>query len=183
MSDSDLTPHGRMLEQARKDRVAISGREAARRASISEGRWRQVVLGYQSAGGQRIPVKPTLRTLVAMAVAVDVDPWEVVQVAGLEPAPNREAVNRIARTARMQGQADATVRPQTVRATAAVPTPTVVTHGVDEEIELVRADPNLSDQKKVQIIGLIYARRTREKESGMEDTRRMIEIIRDQAAG
>ena len=38
-------PEGKLIMDARK-RARLSGREAARRAGISEGRWRQIVNGY-----------------------------------------------------------------------------------------------------------------------------------------
>ena len=44
-------PEGVLIESARKQQPEISIREAARRARISEGWWRQVVKGYQSHSG------------------------------------------------------------------------------------------------------------------------------------
>ena len=44
-------PEGVLIESARKQHPEISIREAARRAGISEGWWRQVVKGYQSHSG------------------------------------------------------------------------------------------------------------------------------------
>ncbi|MFJ8143284.1 helix-turn-helix domain-containing protein [Streptomyces sp. NPDC096013] len=53
-------------------RARLSGREAARRAGLSETRWRQIVNGYQDVGGVRIPVNAPDETLVRMAQVVSV---------------------------------------------------------------------------------------------------------------
>lgn len=84
--DDDLTPHGRLIEEARG---SLSKRAAAQLAGISEGRWRQIVTGVQKAGGGvEIPVNPRPETLVAMAEAVGADVGRVLEAAGLRaPAP------------------------------------------------------------------------------------------------
>lgn len=51
-------------------RARLSGREAAKRAGLSETRWRQIVNGYQDVGGVRIPVTAPDETLVRMAQVV-----------------------------------------------------------------------------------------------------------------
>jgi transcriptional regulator with XRE-family HTH domain len=79
-----LTPLGALLEEARL-RKALSKREAARRAGISEGRWRQVVTGIQKAGTVNVAVNPRANTVVAMARAVDVDPEAALVAAGFPP--------------------------------------------------------------------------------------------------
>lgn len=53
---------------------------------------------------------------------------------------------------------------------------------VDPEEEYVLKHPRLSDARKVQIIKLIRARRAREREAGMEDTRRLVELIEREAS-
>lgn len=68
---------GELLEHHRAQVLRITIREAAARAGISEGRWRQVVNGGST------PV----RNLVKMALAVGADPAEVLRLAG-------EAVSR-----------------------------------------------------------------------------------------
>lgn len=81
-----LTAHGDLLERAREARH-VSKREAAKRAGISEGRWRQIVTGYQSVGrGMTVPVKTTPQTLRAMAAAVGADPAAVLAAAGFDPS-------------------------------------------------------------------------------------------------
>ena len=83
MNARELTPLGRLLEAARTEVLRISGREAARRANITEARWRQVVTGVQSRAGVRVPVRPKAITVVAMALAVQIDPAEALAAAGM----------------------------------------------------------------------------------------------------
>lgn len=87
--DPALTPYGLLIEDARK-RLKISKREAARRAGISEGWWRQIVTGVQKLGGIEVPTNPKDSTLVDMAVAVEADADEVLQAAGRKPRPRAE---------------------------------------------------------------------------------------------
>jgi transcriptional regulator with XRE-family HTH domain len=77
----ELTKLGELIEQGRAE-LRISAREAARRAGISPTRWRQVVTGEQSKNGRPVPVNPTARTVVAMALAVRVAPAEALAAAG-----------------------------------------------------------------------------------------------------
>ncbi|WP_344610337.1 hypothetical protein [Dactylosporangium salmoneum] len=94
MTDRELSALGELLEPARAD-LRISVREAARRAGISDTRWRQLVAGTASGGaGQRISVRPTERTVVAMALAVKADPGAALGAAGFdaEPGPKLAAV-------------------------------------------------------------------------------------------
>jgi transcriptional regulator with XRE-family HTH domain len=76
-----LPEAGRLLEAARV-KAGLSKREAARRAGISEGRWRQVVTGLQKQAGVRIPVNPRPATLSAMARAVGADVARVLEAGG-----------------------------------------------------------------------------------------------------
>jgi hypothetical protein len=82
MTGRKLTPLGALLEEARADVLRISASEAARRARMSESRWRQVVTGVQRKAGADVPVNATDRTIVAMAQAVGVDPAKALEVAG-----------------------------------------------------------------------------------------------------
>lgn len=97
MTDRARTPHGDLLDRARIA-LGISQREAARRADISEGRWRQVVTGVQRQGGVSIPVNPKPSTLVAMARAVEADVDAVFDAAGLAAPDDRPATNTKAAT-------------------------------------------------------------------------------------
>jgi len=57
------------IEAARKS-LGLSKRAAAKRAGISEGRWRQIAVGHMRVGGVEVPVNTTAATLEAMERAV-----------------------------------------------------------------------------------------------------------------
>jgi hypothetical protein len=59
-------------------RERLSARQAAPLAGMSEGRWRQIVSGYQSVGGQHLPVKAPAATLARMAQAVKLTPEDLI---------------------------------------------------------------------------------------------------------
>lgn len=63
-----------MIEDARKARIPrLSQRKAAELAGLSEGRWRQIVAGYQSiSAGVYATVRGPAETLANMARAVGV---------------------------------------------------------------------------------------------------------------
>lgn len=84
----ELSPLGHLLEEAREQVLRISGREAARRAGITEARWRQVVRGVQTRrDGRQVPANPKPVTVVAMALAVEIDPAEALDTAGIDASP------------------------------------------------------------------------------------------------
>lgn len=56
--------------------------------------------------------------------------------------------------------------------------PAAPTVEIDEEITLVRTDPNLTEAMKERIIALIHERRAREKATAIEETRRLIDLFR-----
>ena len=59
-------------------RAKLSAREAARRAGISEGRWRQIASGYQVvSAGVYAPVRGPAGTLARMAAVVGVTPAQL----------------------------------------------------------------------------------------------------------
>lgn len=65
-------PEGRLIADA-ADHMNLSIREAARRAGISYGRWRQIVTGYQNISpGSFAPVHAPAKTLARMAAVVGV---------------------------------------------------------------------------------------------------------------
>lgn len=76
-----------LIEHARAE-LRISAREAARRAGISPTRWRQVVTGTQVKSGRAVPVNPTPRTVISMALAVLADPAAALTAAGLAVPAN-----------------------------------------------------------------------------------------------
>lgn len=63
-------------------RGTMSIREAARRAGISEARWRHIEKGYQPIGGHQVPVNPRTENVVAIAKAVGMDPAELFRIMG-----------------------------------------------------------------------------------------------------
>lgn len=86
LMDDDMSPLGRLLEQARTS-LRISKREAARRARISDTRWRQVVRGYEIAGSRRLPALAGPLTITRMALAVDLPPADALHAAGKNVTP------------------------------------------------------------------------------------------------
>lgn len=70
-------PWGALLTKALA-KAKLSAREAARRAGISEGRWRQIAGGYQVvSAGVYAPVHGPARTLARMAAVVGVTPAQL----------------------------------------------------------------------------------------------------------
>jgi transcriptional regulator with XRE-family HTH domain len=70
-------PWGVLLAKALA-KAKLSAREAARRAGISEGRWRQIASGYQVvSAGVYAPVHGPARTLARMAAVVGVTPAQL----------------------------------------------------------------------------------------------------------
>ena len=70
----------------REQRGKMSIREAARRADISESRWRQVEAGYQRmTGGIDVPVHPRAETVAAMCRAISADVSRGLELAGHNP--------------------------------------------------------------------------------------------------
>jgi hypothetical protein len=86
--DDEPWPLGDMLRRARGNPGQpgfVSQREAARRAGISEGRWRQIEAGHRWVGGQRVRETTTASRVARMARAVGIDERTAVGVAGLDP--------------------------------------------------------------------------------------------------
>jgi transcriptional regulator with XRE-family HTH domain len=78
-------PWGALIAAALK-RAGLSAREAARRAGISEGRWRQITGGYQVVSpGVYAQVRGPAATLAKMAAVAGVTPAEL-RLAGREDA-------------------------------------------------------------------------------------------------
>jgi hypothetical protein len=103
--DTTLSAVGDYLEQ---HRGSLSKREAARRAGISEGRWRQIVTGQQKAGGGIVvPANPRRETVIAMAEAVGASVDEALRLAGMQPGTSTFSVSEPASTADMSAFDDA----------------------------------------------------------------------------
>jgi transcriptional regulator with XRE-family HTH domain len=78
-------PEGRLIGLAQK-RSRLSQRQAAKRAGMSEARWRNIVSGYQSvSAGVYIPVRGPAETVARMAQVVGVTPKQLAE-AGREDA-------------------------------------------------------------------------------------------------
>lgn len=87
MSESE-TELGVALEAARK-RIRIGARtlsvaKAAERAGVSRSTWINYERGWQSLGGQRLPVKAVPATVISMARAVGINPEDALALAGLD---------------------------------------------------------------------------------------------------
>ncbi len=82
MSERPLPPPEGSAITAALKKSGLSAREAARRASISEGRWRQIASGYQNPrSGVYIEVTAPAETLARMARVVKLAP-EAMEAAG-----------------------------------------------------------------------------------------------------
>jgi transcriptional regulator with XRE-family HTH domain len=70
-------PWGALLTSALRS-AGLSAREGARRAGISEGRWRQIASGYQVVSpGVYAPVHGPAQTVARMAAAAGVSPAQL----------------------------------------------------------------------------------------------------------
>jgi hypothetical protein len=79
-------PWGALITDA-LHRAQLSAREAARRAGISEGRWRQITGGYQVvSAGVYAPVRGPAATLARMAAVVGVTPAQLRQAGRADAA-------------------------------------------------------------------------------------------------
>lgn len=77
-------PEGRLIADA-AERHRLSIREAARRAGLSYGRWRQITTGYQNVSpGSYAVVRAPARTLARMAGVVGITP-EQMETEGQRP--------------------------------------------------------------------------------------------------
>jgi transcriptional regulator with XRE-family HTH domain len=96
----DPQPEGKLITDARK-RARLSGREAARRAGISEGRWRQIVNGYMvvTKGVYSPVVGAPAETIARMAQSVDVTPEQLASVDRPDAAEELRRLNDGARAA------------------------------------------------------------------------------------
>ncbi len=99
MNDRPPTPPEGELIKAALEKVAISQREAARQADISEARWRQIVSGYQSVGGSKASFRSPDRTLARMAHVVHVTPEDLESAGRPEAAQELRAIEEAEREA------------------------------------------------------------------------------------
>lgn len=82
---TDLTPVGRLLEDARK-RLGLSQNEVARRAEASGTTYRNVIRGYSEHGGNRVPFNGAADTVANFARAVGVDSAALREAGRVEAA-------------------------------------------------------------------------------------------------
>ena len=76
-SRPERPPEGKLIADA-ADRLDLSIREAAKRAGISYGRWRQITTGYQNVSpGSFAPVRAPAKTLARMARVVGLVPSQL----------------------------------------------------------------------------------------------------------
>ncbi|WP_280273433.1 helix-turn-helix domain-containing protein [Nocardia wallacei] len=75
---------GRRMEQGRLA-AGLSKRQAAKRAGISDGRWRQLEAGVETIRGKTFPVKTTPETVARIASALQQPVDELLEVAGFDP--------------------------------------------------------------------------------------------------
>ncbi|UKD50824.1 helix-turn-helix domain-containing protein (plasmid) [Amycolatopsis sp. FU40] len=71
--------------RAAREQLRLSRREAARRAGLSEARWRQLEKGTQPIDGVEQPVSTRPDTVFKAADVVGLDPREALLLAGFEP--------------------------------------------------------------------------------------------------
>ncbi len=99
-------PWGALITSALRE-AGLSAREAARRAGISEGRWRQIASGYQVvSAGVYAPVRGPARTLARMAAVAGLSPGQLEQAGRADAA----AALADASTAGSAAAADAILR-------------------------------------------------------------------------
>lgn len=82
---------GARIAEARA-KLGLSKREAARRAGISDSRWRQIESGWQTKNGVRQPAQTTAETLEQIAEVVGLDPDELVTLAEVERSTTTKPV-------------------------------------------------------------------------------------------
>jgi transcriptional regulator with XRE-family HTH domain len=72
-------PEGVLLQRAQK-RSGLTVVQAAEKAGMSRSRWNQIVSGYESVHGTRVPFKAPADTVARMALAVGVMPAQLKEV-------------------------------------------------------------------------------------------------------
>lgn len=92
-------PEGALIERARK-LSGLSGRQAAKESSLSDSRWRQIINGNTTVGGQVVPVVGPDDTIARMARAVGVTPDQ------LRAAGRPEAADALLTLSGMQAESE-----------------------------------------------------------------------------
>lgn len=87
-------PEGTLIKAALK-KSGLSARAAAVAAGISEGRWRQIVSGYQIvSAGTYAPVRGPKETLARMASVVGLSPDDLAEAGREDVAAELQAINQ-----------------------------------------------------------------------------------------
>lgn len=99
-------PEGELVARAQK-RLDLSSRKAAPLAGISEGRWRQIVNGYQNVGsGVYAPVRAPADTLARMAHVVGVTAQQLDEAGRPDAAEELRTLELTAPAPDLQGDMD-----------------------------------------------------------------------------
>lgn len=156
MPDKPEQPAEGALIQRAMIRERLSARQAATKAGMSEGRWRQIVSGYQSARGQHIPVTAPAPTLAHMAKAV-----------GLTPEDLTEA-----------GRGDAADVLRDLAQTRPEPKPPLEKASRSEALTRVMRSKDLTDDQKRRIVELLIAEQAAFDRQIAERAEQLIDLLR-----
>lgn len=92
MTSPKPPPEARLIQRRREEPPRISMSEAARRAHMSDTRWRQLENGYRLMLGKPVRESAPAQTLAAMAQAVGVTPDELREAGRPDAAGELEAL-------------------------------------------------------------------------------------------
>lgn len=88
-------PWGKLITDA-LERSGLSARKAAGKVPLSEGRWRQIVSGYQNVSkGVYAPVRGPAETLARMAQVVGVTPEQLAEADREDAAAELRAMTEL----------------------------------------------------------------------------------------
>lgn len=94
MQKPEMPPEGRLIRDAVK-RSGVSMRKTALEAGLSDTRLRQIVNGYQPAGGQYIPVVAPAETIARIATVVGVGYQQLVAAGRQDAADVLAELSRV----------------------------------------------------------------------------------------
>lgn len=183
MADKPAQPAEGTLLQRALIRARLSARAAADKAGISEGRWRQIVNGYQSARGNHIPVRAPAATLAHMARALDVTPDELVEAGRADAADvlrdliQNSGPHTVAHTTGGAETFHNVVKLQGVRAESREVARNGIGFNPDDEALVKVMRSNLPDDKKSQLVQLLITERVEAERRRIEHAEQMIELL------
>lgn len=152
-------PEGQLIAAALK-RMKMSQREAARRADISEGRWRQIVNGYQTVSGSHVPVRGPADTVARMAHVALITPEQ------LEDAGRPDAAEEL-RQITPPPQEKATI---SLAALAAIVEKTVDPNDTSLQ-RLLELWPRTQEWQRRMVVGVLEQALSESPESGSKPSR------------